>query len=389
MSIGYAMPKLVFGTFMKVIKLYNKRITDHELVGSVVGTIDAKNSYGENNNASYKLINCITDFSQSDKRELGDSKSGDSKTAMSLIWRMAKTANKTDVAQNFRSTVVPILDDDTNDKVIKALLYIINNDKDIADGSNFNMIFGFKKSELFQRDIMLPEYLASILLYTVKLTRNPDGRTYVEEINKDYLNAIVDGMEKNYSWNPFACTLFYREGSPPTIIDTHKWEHMTYNDTNRNKLPPYTCMCSGQKGEILSLNELEEFPPSKCCIDNLLNETLNLLQEYKIAEILTADTIEPKDEILEFVNAVRLKIEQKFPEVYFTPTINRVKDFLSALETYHEHCSITPKSHKNVSDIKNNSDDAFYIFGGIALHNRQNIIEIYSEIFPEQTMSEC
>ena len=197
------MNKLCFGTFATVLKLCSYDLSDAELVGAIVGTIDPYNRYGEEAPASLRLLNCKTDFSRNIRNSGTNAHTGKQKQAISTILQLAKTIDKNIVSQDFAANIIGHLNKDKRDVAIVTLLCIINADEDIAKKPHsFKEYYGAEKSELFRQNIELSTFLASTLLYVVNETKNKDGAKCIREVTAERISEVAVGITENRCWNP-------------------------------------------------------------------------------------------------------------------------------------------------------------------------------------------
>ena len=197
------MNKLCFGTFATVLKLCSYDLSDAELVGAIVGTIDPNNRYGEEAPASLRLLNCEIDFSRNIRNSGTNAHTGKQKQAISTIRQLAQTIDENIVSQNFAANFIDRLNRDKRDVAIISLLYIIDADEDMAKKPHsFKEYYGVEKSELFRQDIELSTFLANTLLYVVNETRNKDGAMCIKEITAEHINEVAEGITENRGWNP-------------------------------------------------------------------------------------------------------------------------------------------------------------------------------------------
>ena len=215
-----ALNKLCFGTFATVLKLCSYDLSDAELVGAIVGTIDPNNRYDEEAPASLRLLNCEIDFSRNIRNSGASAHTDKQRQAISAIIQLAKTIDENIVSQNFAANIISRLDKDKRDIAIIALLYIIEADEDMAKKPHsFKEYYGAEKGELFRQNIELSSFLASTLLYVVNETRNKDGAKCIKDITAERINDVTVGITKNRCWNPETQTLELRNvGSIP--LDT-------------------------------------------------------------------------------------------------------------------------------------------------------------------------
>lgn len=193
------MKRLCFGTFAQILRLCKlDGVLDREIVASMTRTVDPNCQYISKNNASAvsRLFTCEGNLSTG--RLVGNGSGVIRKPGekISNVINASKSANKEDVIKQFRENVLTLIDEDKKERVVLALLDIIEND-DILDGEkklNFEKYMGQTKNDLLsQRVFVLDEFLAGIFLYTVASgVVNTVGKQTAKGINSDY----IYGLEK-------------------------------------------------------------------------------------------------------------------------------------------------------------------------------------------------
>lgn len=133
----------------------------------------------------------------------------------------------------------------------------------------------------------------------------------------------------------------------------------------------------------------EAAPTNKAQIKQLLDVFLNLIYEYKIIKVLTADTLEPSNNILDFVEATKYEILNRFVRLQSEIIFLKIREFIFELENYYHLCFAASHSCTNVFEIMHDKNESSNTFGKSALIARKEIDSIYGEIFEGQTLFVC
>ena len=131
------MIRLCFGTFAQILRLCKlENVTDPLLVGTMTRTVDPDCQYinGDNATAVSRLISCNGNLSNGRANSRGRGVVKKPGESISNVINAALKVNKMDVVQKFRKDVLYLLDEDKKERVVFALLDII--EKDSLNASN-------------------------------------------------------------------------------------------------------------------------------------------------------------------------------------------------------------------------------------------------------------
>lgn len=196
--------RLCFGTLARVLRAcrYEQGVTDIRLVGALTKTIDPNCEYGDSEGTAVsRLLSCTQNLSNGSARRTGQEKetgrsayeSGFLTNRLSDIIDIAKEVDRNAVAQNIEESVFPLIDEDKKTLIIPSLFHIISNDTAI-DGeraASFEKYVGIKKAPLLsQRDFVLSDLLAGLLLYTVIAVKNTEGKNDAANIDETFVQSF-------------------------------------------------------------------------------------------------------------------------------------------------------------------------------------------------------
>ncbi|MFD0942921.1 NACHT domain-containing protein [Savagea faecisuis] len=193
------MKRLCFGTFAHVLRMCKlDNITNTELVGTLTRTVDPNCQYINKDNASAvsHLLSCNRDLSRGNITNGGSGAARKPGESVSNVINASHKANKDDVVQKFRESVVCLIDEDKKEKAVLALIEIIEEDA-ILDGEkrlSFEKYMGRTKKALLLQDVFaLDDFLAGIFLYTVAAgVDNRVGKETVKGITLEYINGLTN-----------------------------------------------------------------------------------------------------------------------------------------------------------------------------------------------------
>lgn len=199
--------RLCFGTFAMVLNRCRHNISQALLITKLMIIVDPSKQYigeattinihGEeelkgDDSTAHKYLHCKTNFVFSDN-----------KIANSLVLN--------DIIQKFGTEISPYIDEDKKNKVIFALLKIIQEDIyiDSEKRESFKKYFGIEKTLLLQKSkFVFSDFLGRILFYTVLSgVNNKDGRECVKDITSEYIETIVQPYIHDYQWDKSTETL--------------------------------------------------------------------------------------------------------------------------------------------------------------------------------------
>lgn len=202
------MTRLCFGTFGRVLRECKKEsVNDTTLIGELTRTIDPECEYAESDGTAVsKLLSCTQGLSNGNARRVGqkrqtettDFSQGYLTNRLSNVVAAAETIDRRVVAQNIADHFLCLLDEDRKDLIVPALFDIMASDTviDTEKQKSFEKYVGQKKTRLLSaRDIVLPELLAGILLYTVIAVPNKDGENCAKLIDRAYVDRFKKAAE--------------------------------------------------------------------------------------------------------------------------------------------------------------------------------------------------
>ena len=131
-------------------------VTNAELIGKLTRAIDPNSDYGAADSSTIsRLLNC--------KRNL-------SKGHISDIVSLARTADKANVAAKIESTVLPLIDEDEKDALMRALNRLVSGDRTLKKASFEKYAGGQPRS--------LAELIAGLLIYSCAAVPNLSGNAH-------------------------------------------------------------------------------------------------------------------------------------------------------------------------------------------------------------------
>ena len=198
---------LCFGILGRVLReVKNKSVSDIALIGALTKTVDPNCEYGESEGTAVsRLLSCDQELSNGQSRrkgqksqtELSDFESGYGTNRLSAVKDAALTANRGDVASKIMETVFPLLDADRRKLIFPALYQLIAEDKTIDEEreASFTQYVGIKKdSLLLQREVVLPDFLAGLLLYVIIAVPNKHGKEYAKMIDRSFVDQFRNSI---------------------------------------------------------------------------------------------------------------------------------------------------------------------------------------------------
>ncbi|MDK2919765.1 MAG: hypothetical protein PWQ37_2498 [Candidatus Petromonas sp.] len=200
---GENMKRLCFGTFAQVLRLCKlKNVTNTVLVGTMTQTVDPNCQYINKDNAPAvsHLLNCNRNLSRGNITDSGSGAMKKPGESISNVISAGQKANKEDVVKKFRENVLRLIDEDKKEKMVLALLDIIEKDiiLDNEKKLSFEKYMGKTKKDLLSQDVIaLDEFLAGIFLYTVAAgVDNKVGKETVKDITPDYMKDLENTKTK-------------------------------------------------------------------------------------------------------------------------------------------------------------------------------------------------
>lgn len=224
--------RLCFGTFATVLNCCRQNVQQATLVARIAKVVDPCSRYiGENR---YKIIEQEQDQNQKldQNQELDQNQKldqdptkekieGDKPATNKLLHckinfvfdneEFANNLTLDETIKRFETEVAPFIDEDKKAKVILVLLDIIQKDKciDFDKKENFKKFLGVDKQHLLQQsEFVFSDFLGRILLYS--LLGNVDntvGRSCVNSITNNYIDAFVEPYAYEYQWDTTSQTL--------------------------------------------------------------------------------------------------------------------------------------------------------------------------------------
>lgn len=197
------MLRLCFGTLGRILRECKiKSVSDVELIGTLTRTVDPTCEYcSSDGTAISRLLSCTQNLSNGQMRRTGqknqtnhfDFESGYETNRLSGVVNAALSADCHEVAKRIKEMVFPLLDHDRKNLVVPALFDIIATDTviDNEKSGSFQKYVGKNKSSLLsQREILLPELLAGLLLYVVISVVNTEGKSCAKKIDRPYVDRF-------------------------------------------------------------------------------------------------------------------------------------------------------------------------------------------------------
>lgn len=201
--------RLCFGILGRVLRAckLEQGVSDAKLVGELTRTIDPECEYGASDGTAVsRLLSCDQNLSNGSARRKGQKKStthsefesGYLTNRLSNVIEEAKKVSRRNVAENITKNVLPLLDEDRKGLIIPAIFDIIASDTiiDTDRRASFEKYVGEKKNSLLaQRDIVLPDLLAGLLIYTVIAVTNTDGKADAAKVDRAYVDRFKKTAE--------------------------------------------------------------------------------------------------------------------------------------------------------------------------------------------------
>lgn len=202
---GKTMTRLCFGTFAQVLRLckLEEGVNDRDIVGKMTRTVDPTCQYIHKDNATAvsRLFSCTGNLSKGNIKDSGSAAVKKPGKSLSDVINASQRANKEEVVEKFRKNVIPLLDEDKKERVVLALLDIIEKDE-ILDGDkklSFEKYIGQTKNALLsQSKFALDEFLTGIFLYTTAAgVKNTVGKETFKRLTPQYINELKNTREIN------------------------------------------------------------------------------------------------------------------------------------------------------------------------------------------------
>jgi len=169
------MKKLCFGTFATVLKLCKaKSITQKWLCGtlllSIAPTYDIRHDDGT-----------VSDLLKGKKN------------LSSNVTQPALAVDKKELAESFKTRILPLLDGNKRGLIVLALKDIIDSDNTIENDTVVEIVNNMTKEDIINRNaFVLGEFLAGIFLYTILNVNNKNSEESVNEITEEYIESFED-----------------------------------------------------------------------------------------------------------------------------------------------------------------------------------------------------
>lgn len=169
------MKKLCFGTFATVLKLCKaKSITQKWLCGtlllSIAPTYDIRHDDGT-----------VSDLLKGKKN------------LSSNVTQPALAVDKKELAESFKTRILPLLDGNKRGLIVLALKDIIDSDNTIENDTVVEIVNNMTKEDIINRNaFVLGEFLAGIFLYTILNVDNKNSEESVNEITEEYIESFED-----------------------------------------------------------------------------------------------------------------------------------------------------------------------------------------------------
>ena len=192
--------RLSFGVLGKILReCKNPSVSDVLLVGTLTRTIDSTCQYADSDGSSIsRLLSCGQNLSNGHQRRVGRSGSdiGYETNRLSNVVSAAQEATLETVSEKIEENFLPLLDEDAKQYIVPTLLYVIEKDDslDVEKRMNFIKFFGCEKAALLKKRILvLPDIVASALLFTCVAVKNTTGKETAKMITHDFVIANKPG----------------------------------------------------------------------------------------------------------------------------------------------------------------------------------------------------
>lgn len=169
------MKKLCFGTFATILKkCMAKRTTQKRLCGamllSIAPTYDIS---GEDGTVSDLILG---------KKNLSP-----------IVTSAATDADPTAISNYFKQNILKMLDSNKRSLIVLALKDIIASDDSIEPDTVLEIVNDMTKEDIINRNaLVLEDFLAGVLLYTVLYVNNRNCECSVSEVTDDYIKSFED-----------------------------------------------------------------------------------------------------------------------------------------------------------------------------------------------------
>lgn len=223
--------RLCFGILGRVLRAckLERGVSDVKLIGELTRSIDPECEYGDSDGTAVsRLLSCDQNLSNGNARRKGQKKntshsdfdSGYLTNRLSNVVEEAKNVSRRDVAEKIALNVLPLLDEDRKRLIAPALFDIIASDTviDTDHMASFEKYVGEKKNSLLaQREIVLPDLIAGLLIYTVIVVTNTDGKTDASKVDRAFLDRFKKTAESFHITEQMeAVSEFEEEDKKPT-----------------------------------------------------------------------------------------------------------------------------------------------------------------------------
>lgn len=174
------MIKLCFGSLVKaLLKCSAPTTTQKELCGQLLLSIDRLYDITTDDTSASKLANGFQNVPKG-------------------IAEAVKKCNPNDVLIQISKRVLPLLDNNKRENIIKVLKKILLDDEDIAPSTIMGFISNDTKEQIISSyNITCEKIITILLLYSVVYTKNGGMRESINDIDDEYISASIKHFEKN------------------------------------------------------------------------------------------------------------------------------------------------------------------------------------------------
>ena len=188
---------LCFGIYARILNHCKHGLPQEKFIPRVVWVVDRKNRCLGSKSRE--------DTCDSEQEEISDDRLDDMEGNKSVVSRLLSCRQglelrdkhfplAKDASEQFKAKVMPYIHEDKIAKAVLAVLYIISKDKtiEVERKETFKKYVGMYKDELLgQTKFYVPDFFARILLYTIRIDNNGEGKPYAKKITNDFIEKVA------------------------------------------------------------------------------------------------------------------------------------------------------------------------------------------------------
>jgi hypothetical protein len=171
--------RLCFGSFIKVFTSCKSASgkSQKNICGTVILSVNPINyDLRTDDGTTSDLANCRKNLTQA---------------VIDLANEIEAQTDKSVFIEYFKKTVVPLINGNKKSNVVLALKDIIANDDEIRPDTVVDKVSELTKATLSKTDtVVFEDFLSGVLLYTMTVVDNTEGKESIKTIDKNYMNQF-------------------------------------------------------------------------------------------------------------------------------------------------------------------------------------------------------